>query len=76
MDDLPAYFDSDGDTGVGTDPVSTTSAPRWVRVFGIIVIVLVLLSVIFMFTGVFGGEHGPGSHIPSSSVTEHDGQQP
>jgi hypothetical protein len=43
---------------------STPSAPRWVKVFGIIAIVLVLLVVIIMFTGV-GGKHGPGRHIPS-----------
>ena len=37
--------------------------PRWVKVFGIIVIVVVLLAVAVMFIG--GGEHGPGRHIPS-----------
>jgi hypothetical protein len=49
--------------------------PRWVKVFGIIALVLVLF-VILMLTGVFGGEHGPGRHTPPFSVTEHDGQQP
>lgn len=38
--------------------------PRWVKVFGIVVIVLVLLFVIMKLTGV-GGEHGPGRHTPS-----------
>ncbi len=44
--------------------------PRWVKVFGIILIVLALLVVIIMFTGV-GGEHGPGRHIPSGAPGGH-----
>ena len=40
--------------------------PRWVKVFGIIVIVLVLLVVARMFIG--GGEHGPGRHAPSGDA--------
>jgi len=47
--DLPPFPDSNGDTGddtgVGPDRGSTTSTPRWVKVSGIIVIVLVLLFV-------------------------------
>jgi hypothetical protein len=35
--------------------------PRWVKVFGIIAIVVVLLFVIMLLTG-----HGPGRHTPSS----------
>jgi len=62
-------------THVGPDRESTPSTPRWVKVFGIIVIVLVLLVGIIMFTGV-GGQHGPGRHIPPSSVTKHGVQQP
>ena len=42
---------------------STTSTPRWVKVFGMIAIGLVLLVVILVFTGV-GGPHGPGRHMP------------
>jgi hypothetical protein len=37
--------------------------PRWVKVFGITVIVVVLLVVAMMFIG--DGEHGPGRHTPS-----------
>jgi len=47
------------------DPPPDTGTPRWVMVFGIIVIVLVLLFVIVMF---IGGEHGPGRHTPSGDV--------
>ncbi len=40
--------------------------PRWVKVFGIIVIVVVLLVFAGMFIG--GGEHGPGRHTPSVTL--------
>jgi len=59
-----------GDTGVG--PVREyPGTPRWVKVFGIIALVLVLLVVIMMFAG--GGNHGPGRHIPSGGA---DGYAP
>ena len=38
--------------------------PRWVKVFGIIVIVLLVVAM--MFIG--GGEHGPGRHTPSGDA--------
>jgi hypothetical protein len=42
------------DTGRGPDRESTTGPPRWVKVFGIIAVVVVVLFVILRFT-VFGG---------------------
>jgi hypothetical protein len=63
------------------DRRSTTGTPRWVKVFGIIALVLVLLFVISLLAGV---RHGPGLHTPSSdagghirltSVTAHGEQQ-
>jgi hypothetical protein len=48
--------------------------PRWVKVFGIIAIGLVLLVVILLLTGGLG-RHGPGRHKPSN-VTQHSAQQP
>ncbi len=48
-------------------------APRWVKVFGII-IVLVLLFVIMLLTGHDPGRHTPSGHaggqVPPSSVME------
>jgi hypothetical protein len=41
--------------------VSSTSTPRWVKVFGIIVIVMILNVGVMI---VIGG-HGPGAHTPS-----------
>jgi hypothetical protein len=43
--------------------------PRWVKVFGIIVIIVVLLVAIIHITG-RRGEPGPGRHIRSGSVIE------
>ena len=48
-----------------------TSAPRWVKVFGITAIVLVLLFVGLHLTG-----HSPGGHASHPSLTEHGAQQP
>ena len=65
----------------GSPPYPGT--PRWVKVSGIIALVLVLLVVIMMIIG--PGDHGPGRHAPSggpggqtppSSITEHGVQQP
>jgi hypothetical protein len=54
--------------------------PRWVKVFGIIVLVLVLLVGVMLLSG---GEHSPERHSPSADVTEshmppvdHQGQHP
>ncbi len=54
MADVPLNPDSTGDTGD-----DTTGAPHWVKVFGIIVIVLVLLFVILHLTGGGLGRHTP-----------------
>ena len=45
--------------------------PRWVKLFGIIALALVLLVGIVLLTGV-GGDHGPGRHLPSG----HAGDPP
>src|SRR2546429_3683196 len=37
MADLPPYGDTGDDAGVGPDRGSTTSIPRWVTVFGIVI---------------------------------------
>nr|WP_115422091.1 hypothetical protein [Sinorhizobium sp. M14] len=45
--------------------------PRWVKVSGIIVGVVILLAVVLMVSGV-GGPHGPGRHLSPPA----DGQRP
>ena len=66
-----ANSDTGDNTRVRPDRRSTTGTPRWVKVFGIIALVLVLLFAILHLTG-----RGLGSHTPPSSVTEHVVQQP
>jgi hypothetical protein len=39
---------------------ATTRTPRWVKVFGVIGVVVVLLIVVMLLTG-----HGPGQHMHS-----------
>jgi hypothetical protein len=76
MADPPHYPDNGDDTGVGPDSESTASTPRWVKVSGIIVVVLVLLFVVVHLAGGGLRGHTPGGHTPPSSVKEHGVQQP
>ena len=58
-------------TQAGPDRGSPTGTPRWVKVFGIIALALVLLFIILHLTGNNLGGHG--GHTPP---LEHGGQQP
>jgi hypothetical protein len=49
--------DSNGDTGAGRVRGSPPSTPRWVKIFGVIAIVLILLFVILHLT-----DRGFGGH--------------
>lgn len=44
------------------DPPPYPGTPRWVKVFGIIVLVVVLLFVVLLFTRGPHRGHGPGLH--------------
>jgi hypothetical protein len=44
--------------------------PRWVKIAGIIALVVLLLGGILLLSGV-GGDHGPGRHLPSGGVDVH-----
>lgn len=78
MPDLPsnldANLDANSDTGVKPNRELPPGIPRWVKVFGIITLILILLVVIMIIFG--GGNHGPGRHGQPSSVTEQSMQQP
>jgi Mn2+/Fe2+ NRAMP family transporter len=54
-----------------TERGSSPSLPRWVKIFGIIVVVLIVLLGIVHLAG--NGLVGPGSH---TSPTEHVVHQP
>lgn len=62
-----------------TDLPPYPGTPRWVKVFGIITLIAVMLFVLVHLTG--GGlahliDHGMGGHSPPPSVTKHGAQQP
>jgi hypothetical protein len=61
MTDPSSYLDTD-DAAAGPDrgsSAATHRTPRWVKVFGIIVLALVLVFVILQLTGV-APDHGGG----------------
>lgn len=67
------------DTGAGSgvgdgdrppDGPDAAGVPRWVKVFGLVLAVLVVLAALAMLLG--GGAHGPGRHLslaPSGAVS-------
>ncbi len=69
MANRPPYPGTD-DGGAGPTADRPPSTPRWVKAFGIVAVVLVLLLVVMLLTG-----HGPGSHMGShaqvTGVAEH-----
>lgn len=61
MMNRPGYSDPD-------EHGSAPGLPRWLKVFGIVAAVLVLLIVTILLLGV-GGGHGPGRHgLPAVSM--------
>lgn len=64
MADWRPYTDSNSDTG---DEMAGT--PRWVKVFGMTAIILVLLFVILMFIRGAGG-HTPSRHFGGQAPPE------
>ena len=69
----PPYPDSGGDAGDGSDDTrlgfergsDPAGTPRWVKVFGIVALVLILLFFVLQVFG--GGGHGPGRHAGGAS---------
>ncbi len=68
MTDPHPYPDTDDATDVRPDRRSPPCAPRWVKVFGIIALVLILLLVVQIL---MGGNHGPGRHRMSGDAGGH-----
>ncbi|MGI9026581.1 MAG: hypothetical protein ACR2GP_13585 [Burkholderiaceae bacterium] len=61
-------LDNDNDTRERLDRGSSPGMPRWVKVFGFVVIALALLFVVSFLAGV---ELGPGLHAPSGNAGAH-----
>lgn len=47
-------------TAAGSDPPAPPGMPRWVKVFGLVLIGVLMLAGGLMLFG--GGDHGPGRH--------------
>jgi ABC-type transporter Mla subunit MlaD len=48
------------------DRGATTGMPRWVKVFGIVGLVVIVLFVILLLTG--RGDHGPSRHAAPAAA--------
>lgn len=75
---LPAS-DSNDDPSVAPDAEVITGPPRWVQVFAIVVLVLVLLFAMLHLIGGGPGRHMPGGtdgHRAPSTSTVRGGHQP
>lgn len=66
MAGLPHEPDNRGRAGAEIDNGST-GAPRWVKVFEIIALIVALLVAIMLLTGI-GGEHGPSRHNSRATI--------
>jgi hypothetical protein len=65
------------DSGVEPDRESTSGTPRWVKVFGIIALVVVLLFVVLLLTGGHRpGRHSAVGHTPPAGVPDPGVQRP
>ena len=60
--------DAPADNGSREHAGSDTGTPRWVKVFGIIALVVGLLLVSFLVVGGRPGGHGPGRHTSSGDT--------
>ncbi len=71
MSDVSGNPEFKSGTGVRSDRGASTSTPQWVKTFGIIALVLVLLVILHI------AGRSVGAHTASfSAVTEHGVQHP
>lgn len=67
MTDASNSPDPNGDGGAEPEGRSSYSTPRWVKIAGIIALILVLVVALALITGV-AGPHGPRRHNPAGAV--------
>lgn len=70
MSDMPPPVDASRDRVIPPDNDSRGRTPRWVKVFGAIMVLVILLFIILMFTRGPGGQHGPARHMQSGRVSQ------
>jgi len=73
MADLTPYHKSGDDTSVRPELESPPSTPTWVKVMGIIFLILIVLFVILHLAG--GGMQMHGGRALPASITEYRVQQ-
>jgi hypothetical protein len=61
MADPPPETGAAQESGGGPAPAPKPPTPRWVKVFAIVFVALLVLIVVKLLTG--GGKHGPGRHL-------------
>lgn len=64
----------DPDAGAQPRRPASTATPRWVKVAGVIALVVVLVFLALLLIG--GGEHGPTRHTQLGMVTASAAAQP
>ena len=47
--------------------MSDPSTPRWVKIFGLVALLVVVLFAVLLLTD-RGGKHGPGRHAPPAGA--------
>ena len=62
MAEPPTDRNENGAAGGARDPDAPPGMPRWVKVFGVVVVLLVLVLLAMLLFG--PGEHGPRRHAP------------
>lgn len=68
------YPDAEQDAGVLPAREPTTGAPRWVKLAGIpLAILLVLIVAMMLLGGGGGGQHGPGRHSGTTPADSTSG---
>lgn len=68
--------EDDGELAAAPDQASPPGAPRWVKIFGIVGVVAVVLVAVMLLTG-GAREHGPGRHSGGGEArSEGTGGQP
>jgi hypothetical protein len=66
--DSPLQSDSNDDADEEPHRGPSTGTPRWVKVFGLIALALIVLVLVMLATG---GHHGPGRHLNSGDGGGH-----